>query len=32
MEDGALVGIVSSSDVAKAVANHRIKTRTFVFS
>ena len=32
MHDGRLVGIVSTSDVAKAVAEHRIMNRTFVFA
>lgn len=32
VKDDAPVGIVSALDVAKAVADHRIKARTFVFS
>lgn len=32
MEEDVLVGIVSTSDVAKAVAEHRIINRTFVFA
>jgi CBS domain-containing protein len=32
MEGGALLGIVSTSDVAKAVAQHRIGNRTYVFA
>lgn len=32
MEGGALLGIVSTSDVAKAVAQHRIRNRTYVFA
>jgi len=32
MADGVLLGIVSTSDVAKAVADHRLNTRTFVFA
>lgn len=31
MEEDALLGIVTTSDVAKAVAEHRIRTRTYVF-
>lgn len=32
MEGDILLGIVSTSDVAKAVAEHRIKGRTYVFA
>lgn len=32
MEGDALLGIVSTSDVAKAVAEHKIRTRTYVFA
>lgn len=32
VEDGVPVGIVSALDVAKAVADHKIKARTFIFS
>jgi CBS domain-containing protein len=32
MEGDALLGIVSTSDVAKAVAQHRIRNRTYVFA
>ena len=32
MEDGVLLGIVSTSDLAKAVADHKIRTRTYVFA
>lgn len=32
MSDGVLLGIVSMSDVAKAVADHRLTTRTYVFA
>lgn len=32
VEEDVLVGIVSTSDVAKAVAEHRIINRTFVFA
>lgn len=31
MQGDVLLGIVSTSDVAKAVAEHRIKSRTYVF-
>ena len=30
MAEGVLLGIVSTSDVAKAVAEHRLSTRTYV--
>lgn len=32
MQDDELLGIVSTSDVARAVADHRIRTRTYVFA
>jgi Predicted transcriptional regulator, contains C-terminal CBS domains len=32
MEEGELLGVATVSDVAKAVADHRIKTRTYVFA
>jgi CBS domain-containing membrane protein len=32
MDEGALVGILSVSDVAKAVANHKLKTVTYLFA
>lgn len=32
VEEGVIVGIVSTSDVAKAVAEHRIINRTYVFA
>ena len=32
MDGDLLVGIVSTSDVAKAVAEHRIRTQTYVFA
>ena len=32
LEAGRLVGILSSLDIAKAVADHRLTTRTYVFS
>lgn len=32
MEGDRLLGIVSTSDLAKAVAEHRIRTRTYVFA
>lgn len=32
IDEGALAGILSVSDVAKAVANHRLKTITYVFA
>lgn len=32
MDADALLGIVSTSDVAKAVAEHKIRTRTYVFA
>ena len=31
MEGNHLVGIVTTTDVAKAVAEHRIRTNTYVF-
>lgn len=31
MQGDVLLGIISTSDVAKAVAEHRIKSRTYVF-
>ena len=31
MDGSRLVGIVTTTDVAKAVAEHRLRTRTFVF-
>ena len=32
MTDGVLLGIVSTSDVAKAVADHKLHARTYVFA
>ena len=32
MSDGVLLGIVSTSDVARAVAEHRFGSRTYVFA
>jgi CBS domain-containing protein len=32
MSDGVLLGIVSTSDVARAVAEHRLGSRTYVFA
>ena len=32
IEDGALVGILSTLDLARAVAEHKIKTTTYVFN
>ena len=32
MTDGTLVGVVSTSDVAKAVAEHKLGSRTYVFA
>lgn len=31
-EEGRLAGIVTATDVAKAVAEHRLRTRTYVFT
>lgn len=32
MDDGVLVGIVSMTDIAEAVADHKLTERTYVFS
>ena len=32
LDDGALVGIVSTLDVARAVAEHKLTTKTYVFN
>jgi len=32
MADGVLLGVVSTSDVARAVAEHKLGSRTYVFS
>jgi CBS domain-containing protein len=32
MQNGELLGIVTTTDIAKAVADHRVSTRTYVFN